>query len=99
MDAIVELGYLRKDFMPDISYGTHFFQDLVETDISYFSIFPEKHDSFLNENLIEKSPVEDTGMHSEEKALDGVVRVLDVRELKPVLMADIISRQAVCFIG
>ncbi len=98
MAAIIEIGYLRKDFMPDISYGTHFFQDLVETDISYFSIFPEKQDSYLNEHFIKKTPVENIGMHSEEKALEGVVRVLDVRELKPVLMADIISRQAVCFI-
>ena len=45
--------------MPELSYGSHFFQDLVETGIFYAALFAEKEDvgfcpeRFLkNENLL-----------------------------------------------
>ena len=45
--------------MPELSYGSHFFQDLVETGIFYVALFAEKEDvgfcpeRFLkNENLL-----------------------------------------------
>jgi hypothetical protein len=39
--VLVEIALMREDLVPELSYGTHFFQDLLETDIFYAAIFPE----------------------------------------------------------
>ena len=33
--ALIEVAQKRGDYIPDLSFGTHFFQDLVESDIRY----------------------------------------------------------------
>jgi len=38
--VLVELADPSAGFMPELSYGTHFFQDLVETQIFYVALFP-----------------------------------------------------------
>ena len=38
--------------MPDLSFGTHFFQDLVETDIFYTAIFPSRGGFGFNEDWL-----------------------------------------------
>ena len=35
-----------------MSFGTHFFQDLVEAKIRYLPLYPDEEDGFLNEKLI-----------------------------------------------
>ena len=35
-----EIAYKQKGMEPDLSFGTHFFQDLVENDIYYVAVFP-----------------------------------------------------------
>ena len=37
MSIIVEIAYMRDDLIPEVSYGTHFFQDLVESDTYYIA--------------------------------------------------------------
>lgn len=37
--AIVEVAGQSEGFSPELSYGTHFFQDLVETGIFYVALF------------------------------------------------------------
>jgi hypothetical protein len=34
--------------IPDLSFGTHFFQDLVEMDIFYMAIYPDREEVFFN---------------------------------------------------
>ena len=43
--VLVEIAYMRDDLIPELSFGTHFFQDLVETDI-FIALFP-KETAFL----------------------------------------------------
>ncbi|MEC7815718.1 MAG: PEP/pyruvate-binding domain-containing protein [Pseudomonadota bacterium] len=38
--ALVEVAEPAGDMVPDLSYGSHFFQDLVETGIAYAALFP-----------------------------------------------------------
>ena len=41
MSAICEISYADKGLMPELSYGSHFFQDLVESGVFYVALFPE----------------------------------------------------------
>ena len=31
--VLIEIAHRRGEYVPEVSYGTHFFQDLVETDL------------------------------------------------------------------
>ena len=38
---LVEIAFAKAEGTPEVSYGTHFFQDLVEADITVASLFPD----------------------------------------------------------
>jgi len=40
-----EIGYRQSGFLPDVSFGTHFFQDLIESEIFYLALFPERKET------------------------------------------------------
>jgi hypothetical protein len=50
--VIVEVSY--KHFSPELSYGTHFFGDMLATNVLYIPLWLEKG-GFLNESLLENS--------------------------------------------
>jgi hypothetical protein len=39
MSALFEVSYLKAGVVPDLSFGSHFFQDIVESDIFYAAVF------------------------------------------------------------
>ncbi len=52
---LVEVAHKVGNYVPDLSFGTHFFQDLVESDIKYIPIFPGEEGTFFNEFFIQRS--------------------------------------------
>jgi pyruvate,water dikinase len=52
--VLCELVVMREGLVPDVSLGTHFFSDLVETDILYLAVFPQRQDNRLNEKFFEQ---------------------------------------------
>ena len=66
--VIVECSY--GTFTPELSYGTHFFGDMVVSNILYIPVFHEKGD-YLNVRFL--------GREGEAKSFDGL-RVVDVEE-------------------
>jgi hypothetical protein len=97
MTAIVELEYSSGNLMPELSFGTHFFQDLVETDIFYVAIFPEKENVFFHKQWMDPLPNLLDQLIREGSRHGGVLRVYDVEGMGLTLLADIVSRQVVCF--
>jgi Pyruvate phosphate dikinase, AMP/ATP-binding domain len=49
---LVEIAFAKEGGTPEVSYGTHFFQDLVEADITVASLFPDDPEAFLNEEFL-----------------------------------------------
>ncbi len=52
MSAICEVASQEAGFMPELSYGSHFFQDLVESDIFYAAIFDGQKEVIYHPELI-----------------------------------------------
>jgi len=48
MSVLCELEFKTANLMPELSYGSHFFQEMVESDIFYAAIFPEKNYNYFN---------------------------------------------------
>jgi hypothetical protein len=53
--ALVEVALPNAGVTPDPSYGTHFFQDLVEAHIFPLAVYPEEPGDFLNREFIEQA--------------------------------------------
>jgi len=53
--ALVELAIPSAGVTPDPSYGTHFFQDLVEAHIFPLAIYPEEPGDHLNQEFLERA--------------------------------------------
>ncbi len=77
---LVEIARATGDSLPDLSFGTHFFQDLVESEIRYLPLYPD-HDSMLNEELIFRAHNLLAAMLPEYADLARVIRVIDIPSL------------------
>lgn len=54
--AILEESYSEIGYMPELSFGSHMFQDLVEADIYYGAIFENEKRIEYNKEMIEDMP-------------------------------------------
>ncbi len=64
--------------IPDVSLGSHFFNDLVEENILYFAIFPGTVGYALDEGRLRAAPNLLPELCPDDAAMAGVVRVIDV---------------------
>ncbi|MCX8110242.1 MAG: PEP/pyruvate-binding domain-containing protein [Syntrophorhabdaceae bacterium] len=96
--AIGEIAYIHGNLLPELSYGTHFFQDLVETDIFYLALFPDNPGVFLNMELLEGFENIIGNLMEEGERYSEVLKVYDTSSFELRLMADILSQRLMCFI-
>ena len=92
-----EMAFPKGNLMPDLSFGTHFFQDLVETRIFYFALFPDKENVIFNkewlfsqENLFEE-------LVPQASKYKDVVYVYDVSNANLKINSDIVSQKLILF--
>ncbi len=52
---LIEIARKKKDYVPDLSFGTHFFQDLVEASIRYLPLYPDDDGILFNEAFLKGS--------------------------------------------
>ncbi|MCX7880117.1 MAG: PEP/pyruvate-binding domain-containing protein [Ignavibacteria bacterium] len=52
--VLVELAHKIGNYVPELSFGTHFFQDLLETGIKYIPIYSGEDGTFFNEMFLNK---------------------------------------------
>jgi hypothetical protein len=95
--AIGEIAYHDGSLIPDLSFGTHFFQDMVEMDIFYMAIYPEKENVFFNTAWMEKQHNIMAELVPEDKKYAEVVRVYDVQAKDLRLLSDIVTQKMICF--
>jgi pyruvate,water dikinase len=75
---LMEIARNRDGYVPDLSFGTHFFQDLVESAIRYLPLYPDDPGVTFNEAFFRGSPNELPTLLPELAHLSDVVRVIDV---------------------
>jgi pyruvate,water dikinase len=76
--ALIEIARKRGNYVPDLSFGTHFFQDLVEASIRYLPLFPDDPDIAFHERFLKESPNILADVAPEFADLADTVRVIDV---------------------
>ena len=54
--VLVEMAHEKAGYEPEVSFGTHFFLDLVEAEIMYIPIYPNDEKTNFNARFFEDSP-------------------------------------------
>jgi hypothetical protein len=97
MAAIGEVAFQEGDLMPELSFGSHFFQDLVEADIFYLALFPDTFPCTLNSDWIYQSSNALEGLMPGSSHFKPVVKVIELQKENLMLLADVVAQQLVCF--
>lgn len=94
MTVICEVASREEGFEPELSYGSHFFQDLVEADIFYAAIFDGHEDVIFRPERILSSPNLIRTILPEEQQLSEVIHVAHADNLE--VYSDIITQRFLC---
>jgi hypothetical protein len=98
-----EIAYARRGFAPELSFGSHFFQDIVEIEIFYTAIFPDKEGVFFNKSFFERQDNKLLKLLPDSGTLIDVIKVYDFdgqgngAEGKLHLISDIKTQRIVCY--
>ena len=95
--VLTEIAYEGSNLMPELSFGTHFFQDLVEGDIFYVALFPGKPDTVFNKAKLDEMPNRLAEVLPESSKYANVVRLYELRDRKLRIASDVTSRKVICF--
>lgn len=95
--VLIEVAFSGSNFMPELSFGTHFFQDLVETNIFYVALFPEKKGIAFNMEWFEDSVNIFSELMPDSSRYEDIIGVYDVSNRGLKIMSDVVSQQVVCF--
>lgn len=78
---LIEVARKKGNYVPDLSFGTHFFQDLVEANIRYLPLYPDDNGILFNESFLTKSKNIFPHLVQEYDYLEDTVIVIDVTEM------------------
>ncbi|MFV8572090.1 PEP/pyruvate-binding domain-containing protein [Marinobacter sp. SBS5] len=93
--ALIEVSENAGDMVPDLSYGSHFFQDLVESGIAYAALFPDMPHCQYHPDLLQFG---ETGNPIDpDNPVAAAVKVHSMASAHLQLTGDVLSQQLVCY--
>ena len=102
VSVLCEVAAMHEGLIPEVSLGTHFFNDLVEMDMLYFAVHPQKYDNILNSDFFTKTQNMLTRLIPNAGQWERVIRVVDSASLTEgeyiCLSADVLKQSAVCYL-
>jgi hypothetical protein len=82
--VICEVVAMHKGLVPDVSLGTHFFNDLVEHDVLYLAYFPERPDNILDLEWFVSQPNQLETLIPSAKKWSQIIHVIDANDEHPL---------------
>jgi len=103
VSVLCEVALMHEGLIPEVSLGTHFFNDLVEMDMLYFAIHPQRYDNALNAELFEKCDNKLPGLLPAAEKWSHAVKIIEGAEMKDdlriCLSADVLKQSVICYLG
>ncbi|MDD2901972.1 MAG: PEP/pyruvate-binding domain-containing protein [Syntrophales bacterium] len=101
--VLVEIAREEAGHIPDVSYGTHFFLDLVESQIIYLPLYPDEPQADFNQEFFRKSSNILCILLPEAQRFEEFIKVIDVPAVTAgkwvQVVADPRQQKALCFIS
>jgi hypothetical protein len=102
VSVLCEIVAMREGLVPDVSLGTHLFNEMVEMDMLYLALFPGRNESFFDTQFFEKSHSKLAKLLPAAKKWAHVIRVIDPADLAlpgPLrLYANTIKQEVCCYV-
>jgi pyruvate,water dikinase len=100
--VLVEMAREEAGQLPEVSYGTHFFLDLVESQIIFLAVYPDEPATGFNQAFFADAPNILTDLLPDAGDYQAIVQVIDVPQATDGhyirVLADTASRRAVCLL-
>ncbi len=80
---LVEVARKKGEYTPELSFGTHFFQDLVEADIKYLPLYPDQSEITFNEKLITDVENHLKNILSDHKKYQKIIKLVKTSDIMP----------------
>ena len=101
--VLVEIAREEAGHLPDVSYGTHFFLDLIESRIIYLPLYPDDPKAAFNQKFFSESPNMLSQLLPDARYFETFVKVIDVPSAADgkyvQVVADPRTQEALCFIS
>jgi len=99
---LAEVAFEKAGHRPEVSYGTHFFQDLVESGILYLPVYPDEANADFNSKFFTQSHNILEDLLPDLKDYADIIRVIDVPAsaggATAKVIVDLHTRYAICFL-
>lgn len=97
--VMVEIAHATDGLMPELSFGTHFFQDLVECEIAYVALFPGREGVVFNRGMLDALPNRLAALFPAGQRYEHVVKVVDLPGASAHFYADVVSQRVLLLLG
>ncbi|MBN1556803.1 MAG: pyruvate, phosphate dikinase [Lentisphaerae bacterium] len=99
---LCEIVAMNENLVPDVSLGTHFFNEMVENDMLYVALFPERAGHVLNRAFLEDpAPDRRDALLGDPEPAAHALRVLDLSALpdkrRVILNANTLAHRVICY--
>ncbi len=74
---VAEIAEMHEGLIPDVSLGTHFFNDLVELNMLYFAIYPDKQKNAVNKEFFKRTHNACSKYLQNQPSLHNVIKVIE----------------------
>jgi len=101
--VLCEIVTMGDNVVPDVSLGTHFFNDLVEANMLYIAVYPGREGNRLQEAFLEQQSSRLAELLPDEASWAPVIRVIDVPPAASgralYINANCLTQKAVCYLA
>jgi hypothetical protein len=98
---LVEIAMLNKEMSADVSLGTHFFNDLIESDTLYLGLLPHRQNNKIKTAFFENSPNMLAEIFPDAQQWAAVLKVINPQKVCPGrtlnLYANAIEQKFICY--
>lgn len=78
--ALIEVAHAKHSYVPELSFGTHFFQDLVEANIAYLPLYPDQKGIIFKDGFFKSANNLLGKLLPEYAHLSDTIKVVDLRK-------------------
>jgi pyruvate,water dikinase len=100
VSILCEVVAMHDNLVPDVSLGTHFLNELVEMEMLYLALFPDKGQNYLNTQFFEESPSKLLELVPSAEKWADTVRVIDTADVSDTggiqIIADALHQKVSC---
>jgi pyruvate, water dikinase len=96
INIICEVSYKDAGYMPELSFGSHFFHDLVEARIFYASILEDQSTIRFNRDFFKGMENKLKDIIDLQEDMAAIIGLYDTSKIALMLYSDIISRRTIC---